>query len=472
MPNGLSSAPRVFTKLMRSALSFLRKEHEVAVSGFLDDNLLVHYDDIRTAMMKGAVSAIQLQKLGFTINIPKSVADAGVTRISHLGFILDSICMRAFLSEKKTQKILKAIQDCLDKARITIRELASVKGKIEATRVANPYAQLFTKRLEIEKIDALNQAKFNYEARISLSQECRKDLEVVKSDLPGISAPLRIPPPDITLKSDSSGKGWGVFNPFTGERGGGHWSQEEKLEHINILELKACFFTLKCFCADRRSIHVRLMSDNRSAVASISKQGSTKKRLNQVARELWQYAKERDIWLSSAHIAGKLNVESDEESRIFDENIEWSLRDNLFQEITELFGQPSIDLFASRLNNKVNRYVSWKPDPEAEAIDSFKLHSWGNEFFWAFPPFCVISKVIQKIIQDEAEGILLVPDWVSQPWYNLVKRCTIEEPYRFTVKSNELFLPFSLEQVHPLVPLRMQALRVSGRLAAVNSLKK
>ena len=38
------------------------------------------------------------------------------------------------------------------------------------------------------------------------------------------------------------------------------------------------------------------------------------------------------------------------------------------------------------LNKQLDRYASWHPDPHASIIDAFSV-SWGNEYFYAFPPF-------------------------------------------------------------------------------------
>ena len=40
-----------------------------------------------------------------------------------------------------------------------------------------------------------------------------------------------------------------------------------------------------------------------------------------------------------------------------------------------LWGKPDIDLFATRLNSKLPKYVSWKPDPGSVSIDDFSI-SW------------------------------------------------------------------------------------------------
>ena len=41
-------------------------------------------------------------------------------------------------------------------------------------------------------------------------------------------------------------------------------------------------------------------------------------------------------------------------------------------------------------------------------------------FFYAFPPFSVIAACLQKIEQDQATGVLLVPIWWTQPWFSCI----------------------------------------------------
>ena len=67
------------------------------------------------------------------------------------------------------------------------------------------------------------------------------------------------------------------------------------------------------------------------------------------------------------------------------------------------FGPVKIDLFASRLNCKVNRFYSYNLEPEAIGIDTFS-YRWSNEIFYAFPPFAIISKVLSKIEAEMQQG--------------------------------------------------------------------
>ena len=52
---------------------------------------------------------------------------------------------------------------------------------------------------------------------------------------------------------------------------------------------------------------------------------------------------------------------------------EWKLNEKVFTRICELFVHPDIDLFASRLNKQMTKYVSWFPEPEAMTSDAFSF---------------------------------------------------------------------------------------------------
>ena len=55
----------------------------------------------------------------------------------------------------------------------------------------------------------------------------------------------------------------------------GVWSDQEKLLHINLLEMKALFLGLQAFREDVIGHHVTAMCDNSTVVAYINKQGGT-----------------------------------------------------------------------------------------------------------------------------------------------------------------------------------------------------
>ena len=81
------------------------------------------------------------------------------------------------------------------------------------------------------------------------------------------------------------------------------------------------------------------------------------------------------MWLSAAHIPGKENTAVDKEARKINWDGEWKVEPKTLQAaLKELDIYPQIDLFASRLNNQMELYVSFRPDPEALRWMLFRYH--------------------------------------------------------------------------------------------------
>ena len=240
-------------------------------------------------------------------------------------------------------------------------------------------------------------------------------------------------------------------------------SDKEKLQHINVLELQAVFFALKVFCKEITNAHVKVFSDNTTTVTYINNMdGSHSLHCNALTRDMWLWCIVKGIWLSAAHLPGSQNIQADRASRIFHDQTEWKLDQDIFHRITSQLIKPEVDLFASRLNFQLDRYVSWKPDPGALAVDAFTL-DWSSYVFYAFPPFSVLGRVVQKIQEDMAEGILLIPNWPTQPWFPKVMRLLMKEPLLLPKNNQLLQLPYNKTAVHPLVgKLTLLACLLSG----------
>ena len=135
-----------------------------------------------------------------------------------------------------------------------------------------------------------------------------------------------------------------------------------------------------------------------------------------VTISVFEWCNERDIVLSAAHIRGVANAEADRLSRDTKVNTEWMLKHSIFQGLMKYFGVPSIDLFASRINCQLPIYISWRPDPHACDIDAFSI-SWAQGFLYAFPPFSQVGRVLQKIVQDPAVVLVVLPLWPTRVWF-------------------------------------------------------
>lgn len=61
----------------------------------------------------------------------------------------------------------------------------------------------------------------------------------------------------------------------------------------------------------------------------------------------------------------------------------------------------------------------------------------------------MISKSIEKVLTDKGIGIMVVPNWPTQPWYPLYKELLIKEPLLFKPNKDLLTLCNS-RTIHPL----------------------
>ena len=215
---------------------------------------------------------------------------------------------------------------------------------------------------------------------------------------------------------------------MAGSKTVGLFSSEESQQHLNILELKAVLFGLKALCNNFHNIHILIQIDNTSTVAAINKMGSTRSiDMDQVKHLIWNFILKHDNWITVTHIPGIFNEDADIESRKPETRTEWMINRKYFERIIKCFNfKPTVDLFATRLNNQLPHIISLRPDPESKGVNA-STRSWENLSFYAFPPFTCIPRVLQKVWHDKAEGILVVPDWPNRLWYRQYTEMIIKE---------------------------------------------
>lgn len=464
---GYADAPRQFTKTLKVPLSVIREKFEATISAYLDDSINVEVRELTWVLDLVQKELNLFQEFGYTINWEKSQLDP-TQIIEFLGFILNSLEMTIKITEEKCHSIISSICAVVKgrPTKLNIRMVAKMIGKLIAIIPADPFVRLFVTPAMIEMDVALKLNDGDYDAKMELSQNTKNELKIQIERLPFIVGPIRRDcTPNLEIFTDASSKGWGVYVPSTNVRTRGHWSFMEDEWHINTQELQAVWLCLNSLGKLWKGMHIKFRIDNTTAIASIEKQGDLKNRIRQeIAQNIWKFALERDLWLTPQHVAGINNIQADYESRVFNDNSEWTLRSHEFQRVIEKFGMPSVDLFASRLNHKVEQYGAWFPDPGARFINSFK-EFWGNlGLVYCFPPFCVVGKVIQKILQDKAEGILIVPYWPSQPWFNMIKRIQVGSALSIEINPENVFLPFQVKTPVKLPPgKQLMALKFSAK---------
>lgn len=443
LPFGLATAPRVFTKLMKPILSFLRNQN-ILIVAYLDDLIIIG----QTADM--CLKSLEIVKntlieLGFLINWEKSNMSPS-TVCQYLGFIFDSTNMTLSLPTNKRQVLLGETIKMSNRSVCKIRDFAKFLGKLIAACPALDYSWTYTKRFEAIKSFSLKLAHKNYNALMNIPTTLHKDfLWWIKNLMTGFR---KIWEEDFTLEifSDASLTGWGGM--CGNETVRGFWSENDRLQNIHYLELKAAYYALKTFGKGFKNCRFLLRMDNTTGISFINRMGGTRQNLlNEITRTIWKWCEHRRIIIFASYINTKDNYVADTESRALSIETEYQLANNYFEIIVEKFGKPTIDLFASKVNSKCSRYISWHKDPDSIAVDAFTV-SWREEFFYAFPPFSIISKVLNKVRHDKARGILVVPLWKSQPWFPVFNELLTTKPLIFDPNEFMVLSPFRTS--HPL----------------------
>lgn len=459
LPFGLTSAPRVFTKLMKAVMAVLRRRG-IRCMIFIDDLLFLSASRLELIeITKEAM--ILLKHIGFLINLEKSQI-MPQQRIVFLGFILNSIKMTMSLPEEKLAKVVEESSRAMQQTHLSVRALARMIGRMSATTQAILPAPLFYRGLQNLKNMAFRKTQ-SYDSMVELTQEARQDMvwwtkEVRKWN----GRPIRVHPPDLTIDSDASLLGWGAAARSVAT--GGLWTPSERELHINVLEMMAGSFAVKTFAKDRCNLHVRLRMDNTAAVAYTNHMGGTQSAtLAQHAIHLWKWCLKQGISISAEYLPGKENTEADFQSRAIRSSAEWKLDPSAFHRITQRLGPCSVDLFATRINAQLSKYISWKPEPFAMATDALRV-TWKGLQGYAFPPFSLIGRCLQKLEREGSEIVLIAPLWPQQLWYPLLMEALTEVPILLPACNHLLTDPFG--QLHPLIlnqSLQLAAWKVSGQ---------
>ncbi|XP_066600758.1 uncharacterized protein [Prorops nasuta] len=416
LPFGLSSAPYIFTKLLKVPIRVLRGRGFKNVI-YLDDCMSIEHTFDRCSENVKHTKEL-FESLGFIINYRKSRLIPSQQGI-FLGMSIDTVKYCISLPTEKRKQLTELVEKFLHIKSCTIRNFAHLIGKLVAACPAVEYAWMYTKNLEKEKIFQLIMNDYKFDRRMSIPELVIKDLRWWKQNLPVRIHYIKDGYYDRTIYTDASSTGWGATD---GTREiFGIWSDKERNYHINYLELLTVKIALFELASKLRNVQILLRVDNTTALSYLNKMGAVRvDNLGTLARKIWQWAEQRDIILFTSYIASAENTIADKLSRISQDDIEWELNGKWCQIIIETFGIPSIDLFASAKNRKCEKFVSWIPQKNAYCIDAFTLN-WSNEFFYAFPPFALILKMLVKIKRENATGIIVVPLWRNQPWFPILE---------------------------------------------------
>ena len=139
---------------------------------------------------------------------------------------------------------------------------------------------------------------------------------------------------------------------------------------------------------------------------------------DKICRDIWNFVFENNMWLSISFIPGLDNFDVDLASRQLNPLTELTLSQEIFDSVCmELEFFPSVDMMASRLNNKCKKYFSYCPNPFCVGVNSF-CTAWSHTNMYIFSPFSLNSRVLAKLEADGGTVLIVTPAWEAQPWYS------------------------------------------------------
>jgi len=461
LPFGLTSAPRVFTRVILPVAKFAHL-HGLHLIQYLDDWILKHQDRASLIQEIAWLKAV-ICKVGLVVNEEKSQF-VPTQRFVHIGIEYHLDVGLIFPPMDRILKIESSIRQLQTVRVTTARFWLSLLGLLNSAVDAIPLGRLHLRPLQIYLLAHWAPTSKDLKALIPVKLDLLHDHLAWWQNRAFTRAGmfLDLPDPQTHLFTDASTTGWGAHLETAYTMG--TWTVPEAKCHINLLELLAVKYALLAFQTSLQNKSVLLMSDNSTVVAYLHNQGGTKSiPLYRISKEILLLAHRLHMVLQVKHIPGERNALADLLSRK-DKVIhtEWTLKQAVVDVIFGAWGKPNLDLFATRLNNRLPVWVSPMADPQAVGVDALSM-SWKGMFAYAFPPFVILGKVLEKALKDHpCELILVAPKWPNQSWYARLLDLLVDFPLRLPLRDDLLCQPHNKLRHQSLPAVCLHAWRLSS----------
>ena len=266
LPFGLTSAPYVFTKVMRQLVKFWRGCGLLALM-YLDDGIGGNLSresakNISVQVRKDLVSA------GFTSNDEKSNWEP-VQNLVFLGTVLDFETGLISIPEERILKLKSSIDSCLQDNVISARGLASITGQIISMSCAVGNVTRLLTRICYAAIEQ----RTSWDQLLFVSPEIRNELSFWQSNIDSINGKPMSPKSSAVgdVYSDASDSGFGGYFVQCGQDlVSGTWSDEEMRTSSTLREIFAVKFVLLSLLDQLSGLTVKWFTDNQNVPRIVS----------------------------------------------------------------------------------------------------------------------------------------------------------------------------------------------------------
>jgi hypothetical protein len=271
LPFGATAAPRIFTQVLVEVMALIRKKG-VFIFPFLDD-LLARNQSRPALLSQGGLILNLLASAGFLLNLKKSHLEPS-QELVYIGARFRTDLGKAFLPLDLMEALITIVNTFTVGRYRTARQFLQLLGLMASTLDVVQWARLFMRPVQIYLMAFWSPTKFSLEHKFLVRSTLLQNLQWWRSRRnlhQGVL--LNNPPIQCTVTTNAS---------LVGLLGGGHmgelvvqgiWSQEEALLHINVLEMRAVFLSLKAFVSALRNKVVLVLTNNTTVMSYINKKG-------------------------------------------------------------------------------------------------------------------------------------------------------------------------------------------------------
>ena len=455
---GARASPLVFTKHMRALVKYLR-QHAIAVVIYLDDLAFVVEGSRAAALRARDFVEKTLQQAGLSRHPTKGqFAEPSQVLHDHLGYEVNIPRNLLRIPERRCEKIRTLALALLREARrnqrlVPTQLLRQFTGTACSTSRAVRPARFHLRSL----YDSTHLAG----PRSRLSRPALHDLQFWAGftfDSEDNGVPLWSSATTRVLYTDASGSvGWGGVLPAdaeqrrlclafdrqphldaaqlhaaagiacpqhllpTSQQCSAAWDADLVPLHINFKELRAVHHALRYWREELQGRRVLLFVDNMTVMHLLRSGTSRSPLLMAELRQVWALLRAAKIDLQTVHIATGLNP-ADQPSRRWN-RAEWTFREGCRRQLRSLARRPfSLDPFGTaRATSMAPSSCVLHTEGRGMAVDGFSV-SWKQQSLFLNPPWALLTRVLLKIREDRAQGVLVLPVWPSQAWWPLALR--------------------------------------------------
>ena len=429
---GTAEAPQICTKILKPIVRIL-KSLNIRCLIYIDDLIILDQSMERCARAMGVAIMLLQQECGLQLKLSKGQLTPQQVFVM-LGFEWDSRTMMVRVPVKRLKGVQRtAVRLLRAHPTVMTRDLGRFVGQaVACQRGIKP-----AKRRLLYIQHALSRAvrSGGWNGTTTLDSKVREALQWWTSEevwwVNGHSVVPPLKPIQLQLRTDAATGNVGYGGVLTyGTKTfstRGYLTATEQLDvWINEFEFQGFVNTLKALLPlavpDRKlwpQVHISAELDNTTAIKYGEVAVSRSLNMSKKGADFFDWKESHGLSVSLRHLAGVLNTEADELSRVASSHIDWQLHRWLFLRVTKyLRVRVKMDLFAAAGNCQVPRFFSFHHDHRAVGTDAFQFDWRGRGTLYAYPPPILIGRVLQKMRSEEVPQLLLVaPVWVSQHWW-------------------------------------------------------